>query len=136
MAVRWPCDGRPAGCQTKIELVERLLRGTPAWEPFLELTRGERGREAGHAASNPAGVNQHTKEEERLNRHEVTVKPDAPEPPPRDYSREAPTGNSVSYALRRLKKNRPDRRQTRPRRARTRTPPASANTAPRPNGPL
>jgi hypothetical protein len=33
---------RPAGCQSKIELVERMLRDTPAWEAFLELTRGER----------------------------------------------------------------------------------------------
>ncbi len=37
----------------------------------------------------------------------VTDEP-APAPPKRDYAREAPTGNSVGYAKRRLERNRPD----------------------------
>lgn len=101
----------PAGCGAKIELVERMLRGTDAWEVFLELTRGEPG-----GSNNPEGANQHAKPANEVNRDHVTVDqptplapaPEPAPPPARDYSREAPTGNSVSYALRRLQRNRPD----------------------------
>lgn len=86
---------RPAGCQTPLHLLERMLRGTDAWEIFLELTRGDPGAPIGN--QNSAGQDQET------NRDDITVCQ-----PPRDYSREAPTGTSVSYALRRLRVNRPD----------------------------
>jgi len=81
---------RPAGCQTKCSVVEQLLRGSPAWETWLTVTRGTPG--------NPTGANQYTKEEGG-NCDNVTVS--SPALPP-------PTGNSVSYAVRRLQKNRPD----------------------------
>jgi hypothetical protein len=66
------------------------------------MTRGERG-----GANNPEGVNQHTPKE--VNRDIITV--DHAETQPerqRDHSREAPTGDSVSYAVRRLARGRPD----------------------------
>lgn len=93
---------RPAGCQTPLDLVERMLRGTEAWEAFQELVRGERG-----GANNPSGVNQHSE----VNRDPIPVDLREPVTLPlrrRDYSREAPTGTSVSYALRRLGRERPD----------------------------
>lgn len=95
---------RPAGCQTPLDLVERMLRGTDAWEVFQELIRGERG-----GANNPYGCV--GKPETGINRYPVTVDSPPTIPLPaksRDYSREARTGNSVSYALRRLGKERPD----------------------------
>jgi hypothetical protein len=81
---------REGGCETPISILERTLRGTDAWETFLDLTRGKPG--------NPTGTNQHTVG----NCDNVTdsSSPVVSEPPP--------TGNSVSYALRRLKKERPD----------------------------
>lgn len=86
----------PGGCGAKIELVERMLRGTPAWEVFLELTRGEPG-----GLNNPDGSNQHTSKGKEVNCDDVTV--DLPEP-----NKPPATGNSVSYALRRLSRERPD----------------------------
>lgn len=96
---------RPEGCQTPIYALEQALRGTDAWTTFLRLTRGEQG--------NPTGANQYT----QGNRDEITVSsdqdellvsiplsPDVPRPRVRDYAREAPTGTSVSYLLRRLSK--------------------------------
>lgn len=79
---------RPAGCQTPLYILERLLRGTDGWEALLELTRGEPG--------NPTGVNQYT-EEQTGNCDNIT---DSSSPPP--------TGTSVSYAVRRLSRERPD----------------------------
>jgi hypothetical protein len=38
----------------------------------------------------------------------IPLSPSVPRPRVRDYAREAPTGNSTSYALRRLNKDRPD----------------------------
>ena len=72
-------------------MLERVLRGSDAWETFLELTRGERG-----GVNNPHG--RAGKPEPEINRDIITV--DSPPPPA--------TGTSVSYALRRLKRERPD----------------------------
>jgi hypothetical protein len=86
---------RPAGCQTPLYVLERMLRETDAWEIFLELTRGNPG-----GANNPNGVNQYSNGE--VNHYHVMV--DLPVEP----SKPALCGNSVSYALRRLSKERPD----------------------------
>lgn len=93
---------KPHGCRTPIHIIERILRGTEAWEPYLEALRGERGG-LQHESRDDTGRFAH-------NRHNVTVvdQPDVIPIQPRDYTREAPTGNSVSYAVRRLKNNRPD----------------------------
>lgn len=99
---------RPAGCETPIGVLERALRGTDAWPIFVRLMRGEPG-----GLNNPEGKNQWNE----VNRDNVTVdQPDpdtipfapepAPAPSPRDYRREAPTGNSVSYKLRQLERGR------------------------------
>ncbi len=95
---------RPKGCETPIHIVERALRDTEAWEPFQEMIRGEPGGchvEGGH---NPEGRNQW------INRDSITDEPPVtlPHPAARDYQREAPTGTSTSYAVRRLGRNRPD----------------------------
>jgi hypothetical protein len=101
---------RPLGCGTSVEILERLIRGTPAWEPYLEATRGKPGGchvEGGH---NPDGTNQW------FNRNIITDEPpttiplqaESVQPRARDYKRESKQGTSVSYTLRRLAKNRPD----------------------------
>lgn len=101
---------RPTGCQVEISFVRGMLRDTPLAEPFEDLIRGEPG-----GNNNPYG--RAGKPDEVINRDIVTVDydpsiipfaPSPPEPHARDYDREAPTGNSVSYALRRLKTQRPD----------------------------
>jgi hypothetical protein len=111
----------PDGCETPLVVLERALRGTKAWEAFLELTRGERGANPGDVR-NPEGLGgpNGKMRDEVINRDNVTVNhngddsattlPISPPPakPKRDYSREAPTGNSVSYAMRRLKKHAPE----------------------------
>ncbi len=85
---------KEGGCETPIHVLERMLRGTPSWETFLELTRGEPGAPAGNQnAAKPPGTNCDN----------VTVcSPDQTPPAP------PPTGNAVSYALRRLSKERRD----------------------------
>jgi hypothetical protein len=75
---------------------------TDAWESYLDVTRGEQG-----GANNPdqpkdPGTGQFVP---AVNRDSITV--DGADKPPRDYSREAPTGTSVSYSLRRLSRKRP-----------------------------
>lgn len=105
----------PKGCGVPVSLVIRLLQGTDVLETFLDLIRGNPG-----GPNNPTGRNQHSE----VNRDTVTVDqiPSSPEvipfdpglvappspPGRRDYTREAPTGNSVSYLFRRLKKESPD----------------------------
>jgi hypothetical protein len=113
---------RPSGCQTPVETIERILKGTEAWEAFLELTRGERGGchlEGGH---NPEGLGGRAgKARDTLfNRDIITVEQKGddslttlpidplPAEPKRDYAREAPTGTSLSYTFRRLKKEAPE----------------------------
>jgi hypothetical protein len=91
LARRW----RALDAQTPLYVLERLLRGTDAWEALAELTRGEPG-----GANNLEGNNQYTEKEVNCDNVTVDLSPD-PAPPP-------PTGNSVSYALRCLKKKRPD----------------------------
>jgi len=76
-----------------------------AEETFQEMTRGEQGGCPDGKPHNPAGNNQHT-ERNRFSRDSITVEPQ-PERK-RDYSREAPTITSVSYAVRRLTRERPD----------------------------
>lgn len=105
---------RPRGCDCPIEIVERALRDTDAWEGFLELIRGEPGATKGEVR-NPHGRG--GKPQEEINRDILTVNfPDPddspatiplPAPKPkrkRDYKREAPTGTSLTYLLRRLEK--------------------------------
>ena len=98
---------RPAGCQTSVSLVTKLLEGTDAWLPFLDAVRGEQG--------NPSGNNQHTK---RGNCDAIIVSsdaepttipldPDTPRPKPRENS-PPPTGTSVSYTMRRLQRQAPE----------------------------
>ena len=104
---------RPEGCEVKIEVVRKAIRGTDVAETFEAMIRGEPGAQKGEVR-NPSGANQHS---ERINRDTITVNPGDPPvtippssevPRRRDYSREAPTGTSVSYAVRRLSKARPD----------------------------
>jgi hypothetical protein len=97
---------RPSGCETPLPLVEKLVEGTDVEEAFREMTRGRPGAMPGERR-NPAGVNQHT--EERINRNMITDNPPA-DPPPRkrDYARESQQGNSASYTLRRLGRDRAD----------------------------
>jgi hypothetical protein len=98
----------PVGCGVSISLVIKILQGTDVLDAFLDAIRGERG-----GVNNPAGTNQHTRE---VNRDTITVDhpstiplpPDAPRPRVRDYAREAPTGTSVSYTMRRLERQAPD----------------------------
>lgn len=93
---------KPAGCGAQLPVIERALKGTDAWEPYLEAIRGRPG--------NPTGANQWS----NGNRNIVTVSisptstPEVIPLPRRDYSREAKSGNSVSYAVRRLRKHRPE----------------------------
>lgn len=119
---------RPEGCETPIHVLERILRDTDVWEAFQGLIRGERGAPEGHAAYPPrnAESGQFSKS---INRDIITVNggpsdviaslpsqpvargevPPVPGPKPaRDYSREAPTGTSVSYGLRRLSVQAPE----------------------------
>lgn len=90
-----------------LHILERILRGTDAWEAYLEVTRGERGAPEGHP------VHSHRNGDTgkfacTINRDQVTVNgtPMHSEPPatipikPRDYAREAPTGTSVKNAAR------------------------------------
>lgn len=105
---------RPAGCQTPCRVLERMLQGTPAHPIFLELTRGTPG-----GANNPEHDPATGRFTTTHNRDDVTVVVEAlapgeiPADPPapkrkRNYKREAPTGNSRSYALSRLKRERED----------------------------
>jgi hypothetical protein len=80
---------RPSGCQTPLYVLERMLRETDAWESFLELTRGTPG--------NPTGANQYNG-----GKYDSIILSSV------EPSKKPPCGTSVSYALRRLSKNRPD----------------------------
>jgi hypothetical protein len=101
----------PVGCGVSISLVIKILQGTDVLDAFLDAIRGERGAPAGNQ-HNAEGRNQWT------NRDTITVSPDspstiplppdAPRPRVRDYAREAPTGTSVSYTMRRLERQAPD----------------------------
>lgn len=97
---------RPAGCQTKISLVRRMLADTPEADMFEDLIRGRPG--------NPSGTNQHTSgkcDNVTLSSSEpdtIPLSPDVPRPQRTDRARKPPTGHSVSYSIRRLKDNRPD----------------------------
>jgi hypothetical protein len=100
---------RPEGCQTPVHVMERLIRDTPAWEPYLRLTRGKPGA--------PEGNQNAVKEEGGTNRNNITdcfpatipLSTDVPRPVRvRNYERESKQGTSVSYTLRRLENNRPD----------------------------
>ncbi len=88
---------REGGCETPIHTLQKMLQGTPQWETFLELTRGEPG-----GVNNPTGTNQYTPNEVNCDNITVDQPMDAPPPKP------PPTGTSVSYALRRLSKERRD----------------------------
>ena len=94
----------PDGCGTKVDVVRKLLRGTDILVVFVGLIRWEPGR--------PIDESTPRTEEGKFSSHNrdiVTVMDeDSPTtiPRPRDYSRAAPTGHSVSYALRRLERDR------------------------------
>lgn len=100
---------KPAGCRTPLHILERILRGTDAWEVYLDVIRGQPGAEPGNNRAperDPTtGMYAPT-----INRDFITDNgaPTIIPIQPRDYAREAPTGTSVSYAVRRLKNNRPD----------------------------
>ena len=105
---------RPSGCQTRIDFVRWAVRGSGIEDDFEDLIRGTPG-----GANNPTPAQQPMtgKFAPTVNRDNVTVdgapmaiplSPDIPRPRVRDYTREAPTGNSVSYAIRRLKKEAPE----------------------------
>lgn len=99
---------KPAGCRTPLHILERILRGTDAWEVYLDVIRGQPGADPGNQNAAKPWV--------ETNRDLITdclgARSDSPPDiipiQPRDYAREAPTGTSVSYAVRRLKNNRPD----------------------------
>ena len=97
---------RPRGCETPIHVLEQALRGTDAWEVFLRLTRG--------APGNPTGANQYTQGIRDIVTDSteapatIPISPEVPRPRQRDYSREAATGNSTSYTLRRLERSAPE----------------------------
>jgi hypothetical protein len=96
---------RPAGCETPIGVLRRSVEGTEAAEIFERLIRGNPG-----GPNNPDGLGGKS-HKSIVNRDDITVDNLADElhaEKPRDYRREAPTGTSVSYALRRLGKHRPD----------------------------
>jgi hypothetical protein len=101
-------DPRPRGCATPIHVVEKVLRGTDVWEEFQALVRGTPGGARPDQPRTDDGTFM------GRNRDNITVAegdPPAVIPmgkPKRDYSREAPTGTSVSYALRVLGEKRPD----------------------------
>jgi hypothetical protein len=118
---------RPKGCGTPIGLLARMLRDTDAWEILLKLTRGEQGAFEGN--QNGAGLRTGNLDLSgcSTNRHNMTVgiTPTPPSPdvipfvpevsqppsrPPRqrNNARESRQGDSVSYAVRRLGKYRPD----------------------------
>jgi hypothetical protein len=102
MAPLTPAD-RPAGCQTPLYILERLLHGTDAWETLQALTRGEPGAQPGDVR-NPDGLGGWTgkTQGELINCDNIIVNQvSEPSPPP-------PTGTSVSYSLRRLSRQRPD----------------------------
>jgi hypothetical protein len=83
-----------------------MLEGTVAWELFPEVTRGERGSPPG--GNNPEGLGGRTgKSREQVDDRDTITVNKEPERKP-DYSRAAPTGNSVSCAVRRLSRERPD----------------------------
>jgi hypothetical protein len=112
---------RPEGCETPIHVIRRIIQGTDKTleTDFEKLVRGE-----------PGGIRPDQPRSENgtfgpiRNRDPITVAdtppifdpdvipfdspPAKPSRKPRDYSREAPTGTSVSYAVRRLGKERPD----------------------------
>ncbi len=87
----------PNGCNTSIDLLRRMVRDTPAWPAFERLIRGEPG--------NPTGANQHS----AGNSDNVTDSSDAKDPATVPVSKkQAPTGNSVNYAMSRLEKKKPE----------------------------
>lgn len=100
-------DPRPKGCQASIPLLERMLRETEAWEDFERLTRGEVGNK---------GPKDESGRFTQPNRDKVPEWTETPSTVPlsqglprtrvRDYDREAPTGNSTSYAIRQLERGR------------------------------
>lgn len=89
---------RPAGCETPLHILERMLHGTDAYEVFYRLTRGEPG-----GNNNPYG-RAGKPEQEVINCDNVTV--DSPDPT--QPNKPPATGNSVSYAIRTLSRKRPD----------------------------
>lgn len=95
------------GCDTPLHRLLEVVKGTPSIDVVNEALRGTQGGD-----NNPFGRS--GKPEPEINRDIITVDFPADSEPqilpikPRDYSREAPTGTSVSYALRRLGKARPD----------------------------
>jgi hypothetical protein len=103
---------RPAGCETPIALVRRMVVGTDVERAFEELIRGEPGNPTGRPGAPRGEDGAFTS-----NRNNIT---DTGDDPPitipidpavtreRDYSRESQQGTSTSYALRRLQRNRPD----------------------------
>lgn len=104
---------RPSGCQSSIPFIRKIIAGSAIAERFEELVRGEPGQ--------PDASSQPRTEGGRFtdrNRNIIPVTADSPPTlplspttaptRPRDYSRESKQGTSVSYALRRLSKQRPD----------------------------
>lgn len=102
---------RPAGCQTSVSLVTKMLEGTEAWLPFLDAVRGERGGDNNPygCQGKPDGINCDNiiVDSGDANPPTIPLDPDTPRPKPRDNT-PPPTGTSVSYTMRRLQRQAPE----------------------------
>lgn len=83
---------RPAGCQSSVSHLEHELRGTDAWIPYCLLIGGEPGGQPGN--TNAAA--------DKTNSDNITIGN------PLMRSASSPRGTSVSSAVRRLHRERPD----------------------------
>jgi hypothetical protein len=94
------------GLGTDIKMLRRICQDDmEALSMLDEVSQRGPGANEGDVR-NPAGRNQHTEQDERINRNNVTFNPQ------RDYTaeneRRGAVGNSREAALRRLRKDRPD----------------------------
>jgi hypothetical protein len=56
--MRGGCGERPADCETPLHVLERMLRGTDAWETYLRLARVRAGQMTANEAMVEAGFRQ------------------------------------------------------------------------------
>lgn len=107
---RFITGGLPAGCNTRPCDLEKVIVGTSVWEKYLALTVGSPG-----GNNNPYG--RAGKPNDEINSDNVRVDsvplpasviPFSPPVPAKEAVERPATGNSVSYAIRRLKKEAPD----------------------------
>ncbi len=90
----------PAGCQTQLHVLERMVRDTDAWPVFLRLTRAEPGGLRENQPRDEAGLFGSRKCDI------VTLAATEPATIPISGVRKPATGNSTSYLLRQLERGR------------------------------